>query len=366
MIDISILLLDDDELWLARHERRLEQAGFICHSTQDAKEAIKIAKTNPSVKFALIDEILYVTPIPIAEEQRELQRWQGSGVIREIYAQRTDMQIIVVTAAPVFLSDGDNQLFRRETAKLRRQKGVIDIIHKSDIQEDPDSAYNWLIDLLKQPNFSVKASVVTPRVLIGLGFTNDEHQAMAEQMNMHRKQYLPIAPLLKIGGHKHQILDAFWQKAKEKSVLLEMPGSKKLDPLFGIKAESKAFQILAFLAKQTEQQNGVIIREENYHCSPRKSKTLANYIPEHDALAVQDYAYGYDTHSRLNIRFGVQIEGGASKNSPLKVAIHRLSRQLSKLNVGPAHKLFTYEPEHRGYHPCFELGIVLYTVKKGK
>ncbi|MBN3957451.1 hypothetical protein [Nostoc sp. NMS8] len=361
MVDFSILVLDDDELWLARHERRLKQAGFICYSTQDAKEAIKIAKTNPSVKFALIDEILYVTPTPVAEKQRELQRWQGMGVIREICAQRDDMQIIVVTAAPVFLSDGDNQLFRRETAKLRRQKGVIDVIHKSDIDEDPDSSYDWLIDLLQQPDFSVKASVVTPKVLIGLGFTSEEHQAMAEQMNMPRKQYLPIAPLLKKGRQK--ILDSFWDKAKEKSVLLEMPGSKKFDPLLGIKADSSAFQILAFLANKTEQQAQVIIREQDYHRSPRKSKTQVDDIPENDALAVRDYAYGYETDHGLGLRSGVQIEGGSSQNSPLKVAIHRLSKQLSEFNVGPARKLFIYEPENKGYHPCFELGIVLYTIK---
>lgn len=361
MIDFSILVLDDDELWLARHERRLKQAGFVCYSTQEAKEAIKIAKTNPSVKFALIDEILYVTPIPVAEEQRELQRWQGTGVIREICAQRSDMQVIVVTAAPVFLSDGNNQLFRRETAKLRRQGGVIDVIHKSDIEEDPESSYDWLIDLLKQPNVSVKAAVITPKVLIGLGFTSDEHQAMAEQMNMPKKQYLPIAPLLKKGGQK--ILDSFWERAKEKSVLLEMPGSKKLDFLSGIKVESKAFQILAFLAKKTEIQTLPIIRDQDYHCSPRKPRPQVDNIPENDVLAVYDYAYGYETDNKLRSRFGIQIEGGISQNSQLKVAIHRLSKQLSEFNVGPARKLFTYEPEHKGYHPCFELGIVLYTIK---
>jgi CheY-like chemotaxis protein len=356
VIDFSILVLDDDELWVALHERRLEQAGFICHSTQDAKEAIKIAKTNPTVKFALIDEILYVTPTSETEEQRELQQWQGTGVIREICAQRSDIQIIVVTAAPVFLSDGDNQLFRRETAKLRRQKGVIDVIHKSDIKEDPDGSYDWLINLLNQPNVSANTSVVTPKVLIGLGFTSDERQAMAEQMNMPKKQYLSIAPLLEKGKSekaKLKILDNFWERAKEKSVLLEMPGSKKLDPLSGIKAESSAFQILACLAKKTELQTPVIICEQDYKCSPRKSKPQVDDIPEHDPSSVRDYTY----------ENGVQFEGGTSKNSPLKVAIHRLSRQLSKFNVGPAGKLFMYKPEDKGYHPCFELGIVLYTIK---
>ena len=51
----TILILDDDEMWLARHERRLSQAGFKCRSTQLAKEAIEIGKTDVSVKFAFID-----------------------------------------------------------------------------------------------------------------------------------------------------------------------------------------------------------------------------------------------------------------------------------------------------------------------
>ena len=360
MTDFSVLVLDDEETWLARHERRLRQAMLPCYATQDAKEAIKIAKTNPSVKFALIDEILYVTPIPVVEEQRELQRWQGSGVIREIVAQRSDIQIIVVTAAPVSRSEGDNQLFRRETAKLRRQKGVIDIIHKSDIEEDPEGSYQWLIDLLKKPALSVKADVVTSKVVIGLGYTKDEHKAMAEQMGIARKQFLPITPLLKKGGQR--ILDEFWEKAKEKSVLLEMPGSKKLDRLHGIKPESSAFRILAFLAQQMEKQTQVIIREQDYHYSHRQSRKQTSEPPEYDALAVQDYAFGYETDGRRGLRSGVQIEGGISQNSPLKVAIHRLSLQLGGFNVGPAGKLFSYELEHGGYRPNFELGIVLYTV----
>ncbi|WP_392534736.1 hypothetical protein [Nostoc sp. C117] len=360
MTDFSVLLLDDEPTWLALHESRLKQARLVCHPTQDAKEAIKIAKTNPSLKFALIDEILYVTPIPVVEEQREMQRWQGSGVIREIVAQRSDIQIIVVTAAAVSRSKGDNQLFRRETAKLRRQKGVIDIIHKSDIQEDPEGSYKWLIDLLKKPALSIKADVVTPKVMIGLGYTKEVHKAMAEQMGIARKQFLPIAPLLEKGGQR--ILDEFWQKATEKSVLLEMPGSKKLDRLHGIKPESSAFNILAFLAQKTEKQIQVIIREQDYHFSRRQSRKQTSELPEYEPLAVQDYTFGYDTDGRRGLRSGVQIEGKLSQNSPLKVAIHRLSRQLSEFNLGPASQLFSYELENGGYHPNFELGIVLYAV----
>ncbi|QLE57457.1 hypothetical protein [Nostoc sp. TCL26-01] len=364
MIDSAILVLDDDERWLALHERRLQQAGFRCHSTQDATDAIKIAKTNSSIKFALIDEILYVPPVPVAEEQRELQRWQGKGVIREISTQRPDMKIIVVTAAPVSRSHGDNQLFRQETAKLRRQKGVIDIIHKSDIDDDLESSYGWLIDLLKQPDSSEKATITIPKVLIGLGVQSAVYEVVAEELKMAKKQYLPIAAYLKIVKQKQKTLDELWNAAEEKSVLLEMRGSKKLDQIKEIKTSSSAFKILAFLAKKTVLQHEVIIREQDYHCSRRKLKRQVDNIPKNDPLAVKDFAFGHDTDGRLRLRTGVQLEGSSNQNSPLKVAISRLRDLLSKVNVGRADKLLPYEQEYGGYQPGFELGIVLYKIKK--
>jgi CheY-like chemotaxis protein len=363
--DFRILILDDDELWLARHERRLTQFGFSCYATQDAREAIKVAKTDPAIKFALIDEILYVAPVPIREDERELQRWQGEGVIREITAQRSDIQIIIVTAAAQFASekqDGDAQVFRRETARLRRRLGVIDIVHKLDIEEDPDTTYSWLIDLFRSPLLSAKAEVIKPKILIGLGFTRDEHEAMAEQMQIPRRQHMPIAPLLKKAEPvRAKLLDSLWQRSKEQGVFLEMPGSKQLDRLTGIKPGSSAFQILAFLANQAEKQLPVVIYDRDYHHTPRQSRKLGDPAPDCDPRAKQDFAFGYSSDGRKQLRLGVQIEAGAGQTSPLKVAIHRLSQQLYKLNVGPSRQLFAYNDG--GYHPTFELGVVLYSLK---
>lgn len=64
MSNSSILILDDDERWVALHERRLRGAGLECRSTLSADEAIKIIQSDKSIEFALIDEILYVPPIP--------------------------------------------------------------------------------------------------------------------------------------------------------------------------------------------------------------------------------------------------------------------------------------------------------------
>jgi hypothetical protein len=363
--DPTVLILDDDELWLARHERRLDKAGFDTYSTDQSKEAIKALKTNPSIKFALIDEILYVPPIPLSEENRELQSVQGLGVIREINKQRSDVQFIIVTSAPYTRSGGDTQLFRRETAALRRHPGVIDIIHKADITENPETSYDWLVDLLKRSKSSVTAKVVQPRILMGLGFTKEAHEAMAEQMELKRKQYMPIAPLLKTGAST-KVLSSFIERAQEKMILLEMPGSKRMDKLSDIRPDSSAFRILSFLAQRTELQGEVIICENDYQHSTRRAKRTQSSTAElHISRSDNDFAFGYDGNSgRIRLNEGVQIEGKSQHKSPLKVAIHRLSKQLQTMNVGPSKRLFNFDS--RGYQPNFQLGIVVFAVRTHK
>lgn len=357
--NFKVLLLDDEERWLAQHERRLSRAGIEFRSTQDGSEAINIAKTDPSIKYALIDEILYA-PASSLSEARELQDYQGSGVIRQITAQRSDIQIIVVTAAPRLQSNGDLEAFRRETQKLRRQRGVIDIIHKVDIDEDADQTYHWMIELFKRPRPAASAHVITRKVLVGLGFPQEIHAAISEQSGLPKKQLIPIGMLLK-QGDRAKLLKTFWEKAVEKSILLEMPGSKTFD-WTDIKPDSSAFQILAFLAQQAETHSEVIIHEHNYKHSSRKSSKVESYeLPEVDLRSAQDYALDYHESGGRRIRHGIQIETRSEQHSALKVAISRLKDRLSDLNVGAANQLFIFEKD--GYRPQFELGIVAYEAK---
>ena len=246
---------------------------------------------------------------------------------------------------------------------MRRQRSVIDIIHKQDIEDDPDVTYDWLMELLKTPPPLAKAEVLTPRVLLGLGFMKEAHEAMAEQMEVKRKKFLPLAPLLKQGGAK--VLQEFLERAKEKAIFLEMPGAKTPNRV-NIRPNSSAFRILEWLALQAEQGETVVIREQDYDYSPRKSGKGAEAGPSYDAREVQDFAFGYGEDSRRQVRAGVQIEGQVEHSSRLKVAIHRLSQKLAELHVGPARRLFEHRLEHGGYEPSFELGVVLYAVKVGK
>ncbi|HAZ46824.1 MAG TPA: hypothetical protein DDW76_30745 [Cyanobacteria bacterium UBA11369] len=358
---MSILILDDDEKWLALHERRLRQAGFKCRATQLAKEAIEIAKTDPTVKFALLDEILFVPPVPVEGKTGELQRWQGSGVVREIANHRRDVQIIMVTSAPQLRSQGDSKLFTKETAKLRRQRGVIDIIHKQAIDEDPDGEYGWLVELISRPLSDIKIEIVKPRLLIGLGVNPEV---------LNGSKYKRLRQCLKETGTSEYELDGtvkrFLGKLQptEKAVFIEMPGSKKLDRTSSIKPDSQSFQILEILAQRSEQRSEVEICEQDYHYAARKSGTGVDTSTELDRRVVQDFAFGYNSQGRKGLQLGVQIEARSHTSSRLKVAIHRLSQQLVKLNVGTPGQLFS--SDQGCYRPTFDLGIVLYAIEAGK
>lgn len=361
MGELSILILDDDEKWLALHERRLKQAGFKCRATQLAKEAIEIVKTDSSVKFALLDEILFVPPIPVEGKTKELQRWQGSGVVREIASHRPDVQIVMVTSAPQLRSEGDNRLFSQETAKLRRQRGVIDIIHKQDIETNPDQEYNWLIKLLKTPQTSITVEVIKPRLLIGLGVRPEV---------LDGSKYKRLRDRLKEMGTSEYEMDGAVKRflaklpPSEKAVFIETPGSKKLDRISSIKPDSQSFQILEILAQRAEQGAEVVIRESDYQYSARKSSTEVESDSTLDPRSVQDFAFAYNTDGRKQLRTGVQIEGRSQQSSRLKVAIHRLSERLVNFNVVGNGQLFSVEQGH--YHPSFDIGIVLYSIEPGK
>jgi CheY-like chemotaxis protein len=361
----SILILDDDEMWLARHERRLTQAGFKCFATQSATEAIALGKSQTSIKFALIDEILFVPPVPSDISQAELQRWQGSGVIREITNLRRDIQFIIVTSAPQLRSHGDLQLFTRETSKLRRQTNVIDIIHKQDIEADPDREYRWLIeDIFNRPQLDTdRQQSLKPRVILGLGFEATTFAAMSEQIDRKRTNYLPLAPFLTNLPHPEKFTNQLIDRCQEKCIFIEAPGSKKLDRTSFIKADSQSYQILQTLALQSELHQPVTIREADYKFTPRTTKETSDIDADIDTRSIADFAYEY-SDSGKHLSDGVQIEYRPKPSSRLKVAISRLKQDLAKANVAPPDTLFTADRD--GYTPTFELGITIYIVKQGK
>ena len=163
MPNLPVLILDDDEHWLARHERRLRNAGIDCYATQYSSEAIEFAREH-KIKIALIDEILFVPPISNSQEG-ELQRWQGRGVIREIVeAGLVDAHFIFITAAPAKRSGWNTpaflqEIFWQEVISLRRISGVMNVINKSEIESNPEDSYAHLIDVIERVNRNTENSV---------------------------------------------------------------------------------------------------------------------------------------------------------------------------------------------------------------
>ena len=157
-----VLILDDDEQWLARHERRLRNAGINCYATQDSREAIEFAREH-KINIALIDEILFVPPVSNSQEG-ELQRWQGRGVIREIVeAGLVDAHFIFITAAPAKRSGWNTpaflqEIFWQEVISLRRISGVMNVINKSEIESNPEDSYAHLIDVIERVNRNTENS----------------------------------------------------------------------------------------------------------------------------------------------------------------------------------------------------------------
>ncbi|WP_392534742.1 hypothetical protein [Nostoc sp. C117] len=156
MLNNRVLILDDEEHWLARHEQQLRKAGIDCYPTQDSSEAINFAREH-KIKIALIDEILF-------SQEGELQRWQGSGVIREIVeAGLIDTHFILITAAPAkrsgwntpaFLQD----VFWQEITSLENISGVINVINKSQIDSNPGDSYAHLINVIRRVNRNTQNS----------------------------------------------------------------------------------------------------------------------------------------------------------------------------------------------------------------
>ena len=361
--DPTVLILDDDEKWLALHERRLSNAGCPYCSTQLAKEAIQIGKTYSSIKFALIDELLFLPPDGNHQRSRQLQDWQGSDVVREISDRRSDVSFIFVTSAPKDLSQQDSQILIREEAKLRRQRGVIDLIHKQEIEENADAVYNWLVQLLKQPQLPASSGELPqPKILIGLAVP-------AEVLQNGKKRRLRqcLKDAGASGAELNQSVSRFLEQVRppEKILFIEAPGSKKLDPCFGIKANSQSFHLLEVLAQKAEQGQETTIEETDYHYVHRRARDDIKLSPDLDPREIQDFAYDLDTDGRKRRRDGVQFEARSGKSSTLKVAIARLRKQLAKLNLGPKSQLLQFE--QNCYRPSFETGILLYaegTVKR--
>lgn len=362
----TVLILDDEEDWIARHEYRLRQAGFECLSTQYGDQAIEIAKQKPSIKFALIDEILYVPPVSEKEEDNERQRLQGREVRREIVKHIPNIRVIMVTAAAERRIGGNTFIIPEEASELRRQRRVVGVIHKYDINRDRDGTYDWLVDLMSGGQTSFAAyQAGRPRVIVALGFdvelyknivkqgaeicrdlieqeayvSPDEKAVFTDQSRVIEPSWVPVSIFMRTAP---QALEGLKGRADTKGILIEDPGSKRIRFCPEIKEGSASFKILMFLAERAAKREERAISEGDYEPVRRTTRSKKHpTLPSEMDSALEDFAFERDVDYRLRTRKGVSIEGTPKKNSRLKVAIHRLSQQLADQNIGAAQQLFS-------------------------
>lgn len=154
MEDIEILILDDESVWLNRHRQQLSEK-FQCHATQIAETAIEIVNSSPNLQVVIVDEVLYIPHDSgvigqIPGENFELQRYQGSGVVRVISENRPDIKFIFITSAPLNNSRDDSNvdILVNRYSELTKLPSVIDVIHKFTIEANPSNVYDNLISRL--------------------------------------------------------------------------------------------------------------------------------------------------------------------------------------------------------------------------
>lgn len=160
----KVLVLDDDLKILDKHTEALRQEGFRVIPTQEAEEAIEWMLTkDPSIRFALIDVILHTIEsqqeLAAAEgategalvAEPELQSRTGDAVVREINLQRQDVSYVFVTAAPKIRNEKrkdkthSTSVLEEEEGKLLRKRGVLDVIHRYQIDRSPIKTYASIV-----------------------------------------------------------------------------------------------------------------------------------------------------------------------------------------------------------------------------
>jgi CheY-like chemotaxis protein len=80
----GVLILEDDPIWLSRHEEKLKEAGLKVYATRIPSEAIELFNNNKSIRFAFLDQVLKVP------DTETIQNDSGIDVAREIHLNARD------------------------------------------------------------------------------------------------------------------------------------------------------------------------------------------------------------------------------------------------------------------------------------
>jgi hypothetical protein len=372
VLEPKVLILDDDPKWCALHQVRLTRNDLTCIALQDGAKAIHAALSDPAIKFALVDEVLFV---PGTEE---LQKYQGKDVVRKIGEQRKDISFVYVTDAPDQQSNGNVFARDREDMKLNRSDGVLTVFHKRSFENALDDYYEKITQMIRRHSFPAPVKGDRPVILAGLGLDK-------EIWNVSKEQFEREA----MSGRWGNLIEVpNWQrfigevKPKERRIFVKFPTLERARECDEINSRKQSAQILFFLATRTALKDPAVINPRDYTCKTRRRKStgaeeavadLEESITECDftdherdrsyEMSNRDYMSEFEPDGhRKRVRSGIRIVRAPDKaESRLKTAICRLAEALAKENVGPKGHLFEVV-EKGGYKACFEIRLAIYPI----
>lgn len=156
----TLLILDDERYWLKKHKLYFEKQGFICIPTLFSEDAIHLGTKLNSIKYAIIDHILYDPTQP--KEEQESQRWQGKEVISQIRQSRPDIKFAIITQAlSRYNTFDDRDLFLNDFSK---NLGKVWFSPKFEFETKPIRSYRDIKDFFCRPEGAVEN--ISNKVLI--------------------------------------------------------------------------------------------------------------------------------------------------------------------------------------------------------
>lgn len=393
----TVLIVEDERDWIAKHKFWLEEAGFDCIYACDGREAIDAAINQTSIKVAIVDEILLEKNNYGNEVTQPLQ---GVDVRDEIRKQRDDIYFIVVSSKPekeVEKWQNDPRKAFREASnienEIRREERVVNFFHKYNLEnpQKMEEEYHFLIETIKEILNGKKTpvnqvvEVEFPSIYIGFG-VNGELLAEQGKRSTPKSKFIrnlfdqysqnnnyddisidrkvrELQGELKKSDQK-TVLEkkVFWIPAGEKFTYskakeIKKKGTKKMITAF--KADTRPFQILEWLAWQVSLRNEPTISAEQYLydiCGqPRPAtgegkQSTAQFVQEQGEAGFSVIAFN------------------AQKRKQLTVKISQLSTTLVEANIGFSSnkQIFNCDDGTTTYTALFKTGMVFYAVKGKK
>lgn len=147
MNGISILILDDEDMWIGKHTSKLQnKGGYNTVSTSYAEQALNKIKQDDKyrIKAAIIDEILLNPDNPPMK-----QDMQGTDVVKEIKKIRKDILCLIVSCAPEKEKSGIDALRKAETFENIADK----VFFKYSLEKDYNKLINYLVNSIEKNKF---------------------------------------------------------------------------------------------------------------------------------------------------------------------------------------------------------------------